>query len=51
MQNHLWCPNDPRGEGIDGDDDGPDRDSAGVMDGCVSEEGREQEGVGARGEV
>ena len=22
LQNHLWCPNDPRGWGIDGDDDG-----------------------------
>ena len=21
LQNHLWCPNDPRGEGIDDDDD------------------------------
>ena len=20
MQNHLWCPNDPRGQGIDDDD-------------------------------
>ncbi|WP_419652809.1 hypothetical protein, partial [Thiolapillus sp.] len=25
LQNHLWCPNDPRGEGIDdGDDDDDD---------------------------
>ena len=23
LQNHLWCPNDPRGQGID-DDDGDD---------------------------
>ena len=22
LQNHLWCPNDPRGLGIDDDDDG-----------------------------
>ena len=21
LRNHLWCPNDPRGEGIDDDDD------------------------------
>ena len=21
LQYHLWCPNDPRGKGIDGDDD------------------------------
>ena len=21
LQNHLWCPNDPRGQGIDDDDD------------------------------
>ena len=21
MRNHLWCPNDPRGKGIDDDDD------------------------------
>ena len=21
MQNHLWCPNDPGGQGIDDDDD------------------------------
>ena len=21
LRNHLWCPNDPRGQGIDGDDD------------------------------
>ena len=21
LQNYLWCPNDPRGEGIDDDDD------------------------------
>ena len=26
MQSHLWCPNDPRGQGIDDDDDGDDDD-------------------------
>ena len=24
LQNHLWCPNDPRGQGIDEDDDDND---------------------------
>ena len=24
MRNHLWCPNDPRGQGIDDDDDDDD---------------------------
>ena len=24
LQNHLWCPNDPRGQGIDDDDDDDD---------------------------
>ena len=27
LQNHLWCPNDPRGEGIDDDDDDDDDSS------------------------
>ena len=26
MQNHLWCPNDPRSEGINDDDDVDDDD-------------------------
>ena len=26
LQNHLWCPNDPRGQGIDDDDDDDDND-------------------------
>ena len=26
LRNHLWCPNDPRGEGIDNDDDDDDDD-------------------------
>ena len=24
LQNHLWCPNDPHGKGIDDDDDDDD---------------------------
>ena len=30
LQNHLWCPNDPRGEGIDDDDDDDDGEEWGV---------------------
>ena len=26
MRNHLWCPNDPHGHGIDDDDDDDDDD-------------------------
>ena len=31
MRNHLWCPNDPRGEGIDDDDDDNDDDDDMIM--------------------
>ena len=31
LQNHLWCPNDPHGSGIDDDDDDDDDDDGGMM--------------------
>ena len=41
LQNHLWCPNDPRGEGIDDDDDDDDDDDSnlhtfGAISVCIS---------------
>ena len=31
LQNHLWCPNDPRGQGIDDDDDDNDSLRLGIV--------------------
>ena len=31
LQNHLWCPNDTRGKGIDDDNDDDDDDETHVL--------------------
>ena len=36
MRNHPWCPNDPRGQGIDDDVDDDDDDDDEVSDSSYS---------------